>query len=268
MNTDITRLLDDPVKFPKLLARLASEAAADVVAAGHFTEAPEYVEHALHILATRHCRLVFECAQSPIERVWINSLQTQFLRCSSMLVTTPPIPDFPAFYSNFQRTLVAVDRFLKWHRRNGGSLCNVDEYLDGLVQSGRLDSAERDRAYCDAMDYGLMPYRHAFHVTLQAGFPKSGPRGKNIRIDALIWRPDRPDLRVAVECDGYAFHSSRQSFTQDRQRDRRLNALGVKVFRFSGSEINSNPPEAVGDLYDYLVTAAGDDDATPSPTSL
>lgn len=268
MHTDITALLDDAAKFPGVLSRLAREAAADVVSRGHFSEMPTYVEHAIQILATRHCDLVFGMVRSPIERVWINSLQVQFLRSSSMLVTTPRIVDFPAFHKSFSATLNRIDEFLEWYRGNGGTLAELDSYFDQLARSGQLDPVEHHRAYCDTMDYGVMPFRHAFHISLQAGFPRLGPGGGDIRIDALIWRPDRPDLLVAVECDGYAYHSSKQSFTQDRQRDRRLSSFGVRVFRFSGSEINRDPPQAVGELYNYLNRAVCDREVTQASASL
>lgn len=48
------------------------------------------------------------------------------------------------------------------------------------------------------------------------------------------------DARVAVvvECDGHDFHErTKEQAARDRSRDRALQALGLKVFRFTGSEI-------------------------------
>ena len=86
-----------------------------------------------------------------------------------------------------------------------------------------------------------------------------------MRIDALIWHPRLSNLQVAIECDGYEFHSGRDTFTSDRQRDRHLSVLGVQVFRFSGREIYSDPVAAVVPLYDLLFSAKDKASGYPQP---
>lgn len=51
--------------------------------------------------------------------------------------------------------------------------------------------------------------------------------------------------RVVVECDGYAYHSGRREFQRDRERDRRLVALGYRVLRFTSGEIDRDPQQVV-----------------------
>ena len=41
-----------------------------------------------------------------------------------------------------------------------------------------------------------------------------------------------PDRRLVVECDGYEFHRSRRDFREDRRRDRRLAAAGIRCLRY------------------------------------
>ena len=53
-----------------------------------------------------------------------------------------------------------------------------------------------------------------------------------------------PELRIAIYCDGYEFHSDKDSFQTDRQQSRDLQLNGWCVLRFSGSEI-LNDTEAV-----------------------
>lgn len=42
-----------------------------------------------------------------------------------------------------------------------------------------------------------------------------------------------PEVWLAIELDGYAYHSDRQTFERDRERDNELRALGWTVYRFT-----------------------------------
>lgn len=46
-----------------------------------------------------------------------------------------------------------------------------------------------------------------------------------------------PDARLVIETDGYAFHSDRESFDDDRERDAELQALGWRVLRFTWAQL-------------------------------
>ncbi|MDP3928211.1 MAG: DUF559 domain-containing protein [Bacteroidota bacterium] len=65
----------------------------------------------------------------------------------------------------------------------------------------------------------------------------------NFRLDiALLFSKTVNDelileQNIAIECDGYEFHSDKQSLTKDSQRTRKLMTAGWKVLRYSGSEI-------------------------------
>lgn len=49
-------------------------------------------------------------------------------------------------------------------------------------------------------------------------------------------------LRLVVECDGHDFHErTKAQAIKDRRRDRALQSQGLKVFRFTGSEITAAP---------------------------
>lgn len=56
----------------------------------------------------------------------------------------------------------------------------------------------------------------------------------------FVWRAQR----LVVEVDGFAFHSSRASFEEDRRRDSRLVALGYRVVRITWRQLTGEP-EAV-----------------------
>ena len=48
------------------------------------------------------------------------------------------------------------------------------------------------------------------------------------------------NLKIAIEADGKAYHSSPKQKAHDRKRDKYLRSQGWKVLRFSGSQIHNN----------------------------
>ncbi len=69
----------------------------------------------------------------------------------------------------------------------------------------------------------------------------------NARINSLIvdfvWR----ERRLIVETDGYKYHSGREAFEDDRDRDLKLKALGFEVVRLSYRQVVDEPTR-VADL--------------------
>ncbi|MEC0275746.1 endonuclease domain-containing protein [Peribacillus frigoritolerans] len=49
-----------------------------------------------------------------------------------------------------------------------------------------------------------------------------------------------PEYRIAIECDGRAYHSSPKQKAHDRKRDKYLRSKGWITLRFSGRTINRN----------------------------
>lgn len=45
------------------------------------------------------------------------------------------------------------------------------------------------------------------------------------------------ESKVAIECDGFEYHSSKEQLTRDNQRNRAIQMHDCKVYRMSGSEI-------------------------------
>lgn len=66
-------------------------------------------------------------------------------------------------------------------------------------------------------------------------------RGLDVRAGVVIHMVGEVDLlvegRVVVELDGYAFHSGREAFREDRRRDRELALQGYVVLRFTAEEV-------------------------------
>lgn len=60
-----------------------------------------------------------------------------------------------------------------------------------------------------------------------------------------------PELRLVVEADGFAFHSDRRAYREDRRRGNALVRAGWRVLRFSWEDVQQYPDyvaEAVGDV--------------------
>jgi very-short-patch-repair endonuclease len=67
--------------------------------------------------------------------------------------------------------------------------------------------------------------------------------GGRLHVD-LAW----PEVRLAVEFDGAAFHSGRDDWQRDLRRDAALAALGWVVLRFSYVDISERPGQCVAQL--------------------
>jgi very-short-patch-repair endonuclease len=57
-----------------------------------------------------------------------------------------------------------------------------------------------------------------------------------------------PDVRLAIEVDGGAFHRTRRAFHEDRRRDRGLAALGIQVARVPWLDLTDGALELVAEL--------------------
>lgn len=64
-----------------------------------------------------------------------------------------------------------------------------------------------------------------------------------------------PDKRLAIEVDGFTFHSSRDAFNRDRRRQADLEMLGWRVLRFTGDEIRTNAWDCVARARKWVASA-------------
>jgi very-short-patch-repair endonuclease len=65
------------------------------------------------------------------------------------------------------------------------------------------------------------------------------------RADILVEEGGRS---LIVECDGAAYHNSKESVERDRRRDRYCAINGIAVMRFSGNEINGDPRRCAAEI--------------------
>jgi very-short-patch-repair endonuclease len=84
--------------------------------------------------------------------------------------------------------------------------------------------------------------------------------GKNYRVDFLIGylAPDGRDYQVVVECDGHDFHEkTKEQAKKDKARDRALQAQGITVLRFTGSEIWESPHKCAREVTETIKSISG-----------
>lgn len=198
--------------------------------------------------------IVFEYCESPIERIFINSLTLLFLKNrNTELQITPPLENVEDAISNFRINHLDILRVIERYKKDTGDndLIDFEQFIQGKIDSGRYKKG----------DYEIFEYHrlvvdnfiwNSYHLSLQAGFPDYKVDGKSIRADILIWCPGNDKIKLIVECDGYQYHSSKESFERDRKRDRLLKSKGYDVVRFSGSEIYRDPVKVSDDLYDLI----------------
>lgn len=73
------------------------------------------------------------------------------------------------------------------------------------------------------------------------------PDGTTINVDLLF-----PEVRLAVEIDGFSYHSGRTAFETDRERDRRLTRAGYKVLRFTWRDLTERLDHTISEIAFHL----------------
>jgi hypothetical protein len=213
----------------------------------------KYLRSGLDIITSESIKNVFQATRSPIETIFINSLLLSFIKADPLnLVVTSPSRDVPKMIQQFRSTHRNFSSFQKSYTEQFGNMSGVEDYLDSVVRDGRMQPWERAYFSKHLVYYHYLGLSGRFHLTPQAGLPEIRVDGKSIRVDMIFWVPDIESLKIVVECDGFAYHSNKTTFTTDRQRDRALKAAGYDVLRFSGSEINRNPIAVSSELFERL----------------
>ncbi|MFZ3495471.1 DEAD/DEAH box helicase family protein [Streptomyces sp. 5.8] len=119
--------------------------------------------------------------------------------------------------------------------------------LDQLIPSASyLEEAFLRWVLTPAVEPGIVPRVHSQHpVTVNE---------RSYRLDYLI---AGESLQLAIELDGFAFHSDRAAFTYDRLRQNDLAATGLTVLRFSYDAVRLDTHRCVEQLQAMLHRDAG-----------
>lgn len=213
----------------------------------------QYLHAGLKLLLSEAVSIVFSVCESPIEKVFVNSLFLGFIKANPLgLVITPPLQNAPRDMEDFRSYHANFLEFTGWYRKRNGSLAGVDEYLDGEVKMGKMGTEERQFIGRHLVFYEYLGLFDRLHLSLQSRFPELTIDGRSLRPDMLVWVPRDEGIRIIVECDGFKHHGDRSAFTNDRKRDRLLKSQGYEVLRYSGSEIHQDPIGTSTDLFRFL----------------
>lgn len=154
--------------------------------------------------------------ESPIEKIFAVHLQIAALQVGHYGFRILPPPE----HLGIHNTIGWLDKYARTRFK--------------IAATKRLDPYGPERGP-DFRNFDSSDIPHSISVFVQPEMMIGC--GRRIRPDFIVCIPTNPECRIVVECDGYMYHSDRESFTNDRKRDRALYRLGWGVRRFSGSEI-------------------------------
>ena len=191
--------------------------------------------------------------ESPIERTMIGALlclHAKWLPIS--LIIAPNFLHGPDPIQCFREVCADTENFVEQMKDGSNSPVVFLERIKECAEKKVIMDVTFDYMRDHYLFYNLFPLRSAFHLNLQPEMKHIRVAGRTIRPDLLFWTLDDPKFRLVVECDGFDYHSDRDAFTRDRQRDRVLRVGGFDVGRFSGSEIHRDPPAVAEELFQIM----------------
>jgi very-short-patch-repair endonuclease len=71
--------------------------------------------------------------------------------------------------------------------------------------------------------------------------------GTTLKVDLLF-----VEAKLVVEIDGFSFHSGREAFENDRERDRQLTRAGYKVVRFTWRDLTERLDHVISEIAFHL----------------
>jgi very-short-patch-repair endonuclease len=125
---------------------------------------------------------------------------------------------------------VELPQLWKAHLRNKGR--------HGSPAARRLLHAASDGARSEAERLLIKLLRDNNITGWKANYPLAG-----YKIDVAF-----PGEKVAIETDGWAFHSSQEDFQNDRERQNKIALLGWKVLRFTWLDLTEYPQRVLAEI--------------------
>jgi hypothetical protein len=201
---------------------------------------------------SRQAPLIFKHCESPIERsLWGSALCCAVISGRFLEFWAPPKPavNFIAGKSNASEYInfVATAKLI-YSKHPDRDKLTFQEFAAWKEPTATPEDIKRwDSEALLFFDLGLM---FVPTVTLQ---PCLSVGGKKIRPDAVAFVPAYPDNCVVIECDGFEFHGSKESFRSDRERDRLISSeLNMEIRRYAGHDIYHTPIQSGEDIYEYF----------------
>jgi hypothetical protein len=151
--------------------------------------------------------------------------------------------------------------FDRAHGRNLVTVSTVKTTLDAVARRGRRGAGVIRRVLEPQL--GCEPVAGVFEARMvrllaAQGLPPAVPEYEVWHEGAFVARVDfaYPELRLAVEVDGYAAHSSIDAFRRDRTRQNALVTAGWTVLRFTWTEVDDDSPRVGSTIRDAHRLAA------------
>lgn len=216
-------------------------------------EALELSKFMIRTNLENNINLIFANAESFFEKYFLNLVNLNSLGQYRLIFT-------PKFVSTIDTIKIIKEKeeevnklFIEFKKQTNKKEKDFIDYLEWLNQKSFITYDEKmELQYYFIFYRGKFGLINAYHMTVQPGFVDVVINNHSIRPDALIWIPNNPNFKLIIECDGFQFHSGKDKFITDRKRDRLLQTMGFKVFRFSGTEFFKDPIETTGELHTYL----------------
>lgn len=228
----------------------------------------KFIKRAAESIIDGAIEIIFNYTESPIERMLISSLLLCVMNTAPLwLVVLSPTQDISSAMKSFLNTYKnCQDVFSQYKKHTGNCLSQLlfsDEF-DKMISQGLVSKEDKSLLLRHFLLYETMGLKGAFHLVVQPSMRDIKISGRTIRPDMFFWLPSNEKIKIVVECDGFKFHSDKESFSRDRQRDRKLQLKGYKVLRFSGSEIYNNPIQTGYEILDHLFQSIGSKTGPPS----
>jgi very-short-patch-repair endonuclease len=136
-----------------------------------------------------------------------------------------------------------VERFWGLARRGRPGIATARQVLTRLDPAIPPTESDLETMLCEVLRRRGLPMPVRQHEVVVGG--------RRVRLDLAY-----PELRVAIEGDGFAFHGSRLAFEADRERQNALVVAGWVVLRFTWRQI-CNRPDWVADQVATTLAQAG-----------
>lgn len=175
-------------------------------------------------------------AQTRIDPDWIMWL-------GDHKVAAPPLS---ALQAGMEIGGSAIDEAL---RRGAATLAQLHEAFGAM--SRQTGKADLRRLLHDSRDVPWSPLEREGHRQLRRSRITGWRANFKIKIRGEVFYLDIafPQRRVAVELDGYQFHSGREAFERDRLKQNLLVLEGWRLLRFTSNTVQ-DMPNMVRDLLD------------------
>lgn len=252
----IRETLSDQDKYRTFLkdGLIEEQIVTPMIEKGHRNEA-ELIRAVLEMILIGNANLIEEYSESKLEQLFFNAINliSGMFFSPFFLRFTPSPPSVNKYISSLIEEIEYSRQLEKeFLKLPDAEPKEFKQFLDWLADKGTISKELASKLHFFQITYNVLGFQNAYHFTMQAKFPDIKIQGRSIRTDLLIWLPFDNSFRLIVECDGFAYHGDKNSFTTDRQRDRVLKSHGYDVFRFSGPEIYKDPPNSAKELVEYL----------------